>query len=169
MKRYIGVLILFVYLGLLFPLFGGEAVTEPLNKMEPFVGKWKTLSLYPDTGLNVPGVLEYRWVLGKNWLLVDFEGLHPKRDFWAAIAMIKFDEKKNRYVSYDYFDADDPTIMIGHWLDQQTIRFEVSDKKGSSGIDYTLKKNDTVYQENWVHPRGGKRRITLKTDYTRLK
>jgi len=169
MKLYTGILIFLICFTFLIPLHAVEQVVEPMKKMEPFVGKWKTLSLYPDKGLKVPGVLEYRWVLGENWLMVDFVGDHPQRDFWAAIAMIKFDAKKNRYISYEYFNADDPTIMTGYWLNEKTIRFEVTGDTGSSGIDYTLTEEGAVYQENWVHSKKGKRKITLKTDYTRIK
>jgi hypothetical protein len=147
----------------------GETKSAAMKKFTPFIGKWKTLSLYPDRGLQVPGDLEYRWVLGKDWVLCDFVGRHPERNYWAAIAMIKFDAAKNRYISYDFFNADDPTTMTGHWISSSTIRFEVTDDNGSSGIDYSVTEDGSIYQENWVLPKGKTKRITLKTDYTRKK
>ena len=146
----------------------GATKTGAMDKFKPFIGKWETQSLYPDTGLKVPGDLEYRWVLGKNWVLCDFVGRHPERKYWAAIAMIKFDVSKNRYISYDFFNADDPVIMTGYWLSAKTIRFEMKNDEGSSGIDYTVKEDGSIYQENWVR-KGTTKNITLKTDYSRKK
>lgn len=165
--RKLSIIILFMFL--FFGLFAkGETTSEAMKKFKPFIGKWETLSLYPDTGLKVPGDLEYRWVLGKNWVLCDFVGRHPEREYWAAIAMIKFDLSKKRYVSYDFFNVDDPIVMTGYWLSAQTIRFEVKNDEGSSGIDYTVKEDGSIYQENWVR-KGETKRITLKTDYSRKK
>lgn len=146
-----------------------ETKADAMKKLTPLIGKWKTISLYPEKGLKVPGDLEYRWVLGKNWVLCDFVGQHPEREYWAAVAMIKFDAAKNRYLSYDFFNADDPIIMTGRWISQATIRFEVKGDNQDSGIDYTVKKDGSIYQENWVIPKGKTKRITLKTDYTRKK
>lgn len=145
-----------------------DVASEAMQKMTPFVGKWKTVSLYPERGLKVPGELEYRWVLGKNWVLVIFVGQHPERKYWEAIAMIKFDVEKKCYISHDFFNEMDPVQMIGFWVTPRTLRFEMKDTDGSSGIDYTLKSDGTIYQENWILPKGKKRKITLKTDYTRL-
>lgn len=145
----------------------GETPSEAMKKLTPLIGKWKTLSLYPDKGLKVPGDLEYRWVLGKNWVLCDFVGRHPEREYWAAIAMIKFDPSKKCYVSYDFFNADNPIVMTGRWISAATIRFELKNEQGSSGIDYTVKEDGTIYQENWVLPEGKEKKITLKTDYTK--
>lgn len=147
----------------------GETKADAMKKLTPLIGKWTTLSLYPQSGLKVPGDLEYRRVLGKDWVLCDFVGRHPERAYWAAIAMIKFDAAKNRYLSYEFFNADDPTTMTGRWISPTTIRFEAEDDNGSSGIDYTVKKDGSIYQENWVLPKGKAKRITLKTDYTRKK
>lgn len=155
-----------------FLLLGQEDAIAQMKKMEPFVGKWETRSVYPDRDRVMPGKLEYRWILGKNWLCVEFVGQHPEREYWEAYALIKYDPVKKRYLSYEYFNANEPTIMTGYWISADTIRFEFSDEKGSAGIDYTLIKKGTdytVYQENWVMPSGGERKITLKTDYTAVK
>ena len=147
----------------------GDTKADAMKKLTPLIGKWKTISLYPEKGLKVPGDLEYRWVLGKDYMLCDFVGRHPEREYWAAIAMIKFDADKNRYLSYEFFNAADPTIMTGYWISPSTIRFEIKDENGSAGIDYTVKKDGSIYQENWALPKGKPKRITLKTDYTRKK
>jgi hypothetical protein len=145
-----------------------DRASGAMEKLAPFIGKWKTVSLYPGRGLQVPGELEYRWVLGKNWVLVIFTGQHPEREYWAAIAMIKFDPIKKCYISHDFFNEGDPIQMTGFWITPTTIRFEIKDEKGSSGIDYTVKPDGAIYQENWILPKGKGRKITLKTDYTRL-
>ena len=68
---------------------------EAMQKLSPFIGQWQTLSWYPNRNLKVPGHLEYRWVLGKHWILVEFVGQHPEKEFWEAYALIKFDISKN--------------------------------------------------------------------------
>ncbi len=147
--------------------WAGDTAPEAMQKMAPFIGKWKTVSLYPERGLMVPGQLEYRWVLGKNWVLVIFEGQHPERKYWEAIAMIRYDPEKKCYISHDYFNERDPVLMTGFWINSRTIRFEIRDDNGSSGIDYTVNPDGSIYQENWILPKGKERKVTLKTDYTR--
>jgi hypothetical protein len=155
---------------LMFSGIGRAGVTAPeaMRKLAPFMGKWKTVSLYPQQGLKVPGQLEYRWVLGRNWVLVIFKGRHPERTYWEAIAMIRYDPEKKCYISHDYFNERDPLLMTGYWITPETLRFEMKGDHGSSGIDYTVKPDGSIYQENWIHPGGSRRKITLKTDYTRL-
>lgn len=159
-----------IILSLSFSLYAGDEAKEQMKKMEPFLGKWITKSVYPDKNLTVPGKLEYRWILGKNYMMIEFVGNHPEREYWEAYAMIKYDKKKKKYVSFDFFDEGDPVVSVGYWMSKDTVRFEAEDQ--SWGIDYTLKKSKAgtvVYQENWVKPKDGKRKITLKTDYTRPK
>jgi hypothetical protein len=151
---------------------GGDTAKEQMKKMEPFLGKWKTKSTYPGTKLTIPGKLEYRWVLGKSYMMIEFVGQHPEREYWEAYAMIKYDPVKKKYISWDFFNANNPETSYGYWLSTDTVRFEGKTKKGTWGIDYTLKKGKTgvtVYQENWAKPKNGKRKITLKTDYIRVK
>ena len=142
--------------------------SEAIQRMEPFIGKWKTVSWYPDRELRVPGKLEYRWVLGKNWVLVIFIGQHPEREYWEAIAMIRFDPVKNCYISHDFFNDGDPIVMVGYWISKKTLRFEIKDDKGLSGIDYTVKEDGSIFQENWIVRKGKKKKVTLKTTYARI-
>ena len=171
MKKWIGLFLILIAV-MPFTLFSSvDAFTEQMKKLEPFVGKWKTQSFYPGKDTAVPGELEYRWILGKNWLFIEFVGQHPERAFWEAYAMIKFDTAKNHYVSYAFFNANDPSIMIGSWISIDTFREESKDEKGNStdGIDYTFKKDGSIYQENWIIDKNQERKITLKTYYTKVK
>ena len=169
MKKLIGIVLTLTVVSSFFLLSPGDTFAEQMKKLEPFVGKWKTRSVYPGKDAVIPGDLEYRWVLGKNWMMVEFVGQHPERAFWEAYAMIKFDTATNRYISYDFFNADEPTTMTGAWISPQTLRFETRDETGSSegGIDYTIKADGTIYQENWRIDKDKGKQITLKTDYTR--
>ena len=142
---------------------------DMMRKLSPFVGKWKTRSVFPESGQVVHGKLEYKFVLGGNWVHIKFVGKHPDRPFWEAIAMIKFDRKKNGYVSYAFFNADEPGIMAGRWISKKTFRLESKNEKGAMGIDYTVKQDGSIYQENWIVPKGGKRKITLRTNYSNNK
>jgi hypothetical protein len=170
-KKRMKVVLTLLVVSPLFLFSTGNSFREQMNKLGPFVGKWKTHSIYPGKDGVIPGDLEYRWILGKNWMMVEFVGQHPERDYWEAYAMIKFDTVKNHYISYEFFNADNPTLMIGTWISPQTLRFETRDEKGNSegGIDYTIKENGTIYQENWRINKDNRREITLKTDYTRVK
>jgi hypothetical protein len=170
MKKLISIVLILMAVFAFFLFSSGDMFTEQMKKLEPFVGKWKTRSVYPGKDAVIPGDLEYRWVLGKNWMMVEFVGQHPERAFWEAYAMIKFDTAKNSYISYDFFNAKDPTTMTGTWIGPQTLRFETRDEKGNSegGIDYTIKADGTIYQENWRIDKDNHRQITLKTDYTRV-
>ncbi len=170
MKRLIGLfLILMVGMGSLVWAEQAKTFTEQMEKLQPLVGKWKTRSVFPGKNLEVPGELEYRWVLGKNWLRVEFVGQHPERSFWEAYVMIKFDTAKNLYIAYAFFNADDPVIEVGSWISDKTFRLESRDDKGKTvgAIDYTVKEDGTIYQENWVIDKNNQKQITLKTYYTR--
>jgi hypothetical protein len=140
---------------------------EAMDRLSPFMGKWKTTSLFPGSGEKVEGDLEYSWVLGKKWIKVEFKGNHPERDYWEAYVMIKFDQEKNQYRSYDFFSANDPVIMSGRWISPVTIRFEFLDDRPGWGIDYTIKKDGTITQENWQITDNNQKKITLLTDYRR--
>lgn len=143
--------------------------SDPMEKLTPFLGKWKTMSIYQKDGLKAPGVLEYRWVLGKKWMFIEFVGQHPKRENWGAYAFFRYDKKRKCYISYDIFDEREPLFTTGHWLSKDTIRFEDKESKNKWGIDYTIKPDGAIYQENWVINKDGKRVITLKTYYTKIK
>jgi len=145
----------------------GEAANEEMEKLRPFVGVWKTDSVFPDNGLRVGGELEYRYVLGGHWLLVRFVGAHPDRSFWEAVAMIRYDGEKDAYVSFDFFAAADPVRMTGRWISDATVRFLTEESGRTWGIDYTIREDGTVYQENWVVPAGGAKKVTLETTYSR--
>lgn len=169
MKKFMVLLLIQLILIPLTLLPSGDLFTGQMKKLEPLVGKWKTQSFIPGKEAAIPGELEYRWVLGKNWLFIEFVGQHPDRDFWEAYVMIKFDTTKNHYKSYAFFTADNPTIMTGNWISTKTFRLEIKDDKGKSlsGIDYTVKADDTIYQENWIIEKNGRKKITLKTYYKR--
>ena len=145
----------------------GETLSSEMSRFHPFIGKWNTVSIFPESGLRVVGELEYRWVLGKNWVMVEFVGKHPEREYWEAYALIRHDSRGKHYVSYDFFNEKDPVQMIGKWISPRTLRFEISDKKSRSGIDYTIQDNGTVYQENWIEDPGKGKKITLRTYYSR--
>ncbi len=150
-------------------MVSGETTNQEMKKLEPFIGTWNTLSVYPDSGLEIPGKLTNRWALGKNWMLLEFDGKHPKRPFWAAVVMYTYDAAKKRYIAHSFYSADGPIIFEGHWLSPTTISYSRTTEKSTSGIDYTIKPDGTIYQENWSTPTGQKRKITLKTTYTRAK
>ncbi len=144
-----------------------DTLTSEMQRLQPFVGKWKTRSVYPDSGLTAPGVLEYRWILGGKWLFIEFIGKHPKRKHWGAYSFIRHDKDRKCYLCYDIYDETAPILSTGYWIDKQTIRFEDRNAKIHWGIDYTIRRDGSIYQENWVM-REGKRSITLKTTYKRL-
>jgi hypothetical protein len=169
MNRLIGLILITIILLPLSIFSSEDTISIQMKKFEPFIGKWKTRSIVPGRKLELSGDIQYRRILGKNWLLVEFVGQHPERDFWEAYVMIKFDVIKGLYVSHAFFSADDPTIMTGSWISDKTFGLEIKDKKGKSvsGINYTVKADGTIYQENWKIDDTNQRKITLKTYYTK--
>jgi len=172
MKRY-SFLILIIFLLQTFCLMANNRsqMSEQMKKMEPFIGKWKTQSFYTGKQEEIPGEIEYRRVLGNNWLQIEFIGRHPQRDYWEAYVMITFEPKKNSYIAYSFFNADEPTIMNGMWISANTFRLGKPNEKGkmNNGIDYTIKKDGTIFQENWTLDKNGQRQIRLHTTYTRIR
>jgi len=174
MKKYINLFIIITFLSIVFPVFSAGTVintikNDEMKKLEPFVGKWKTLSVYQKTGLKAPGILEYRWILGKKWMFIEFIGKHPKKKYWGAYGFFRYDTKKKCYISYDIFDENEPTFTTGYWLNTKTLRFEDNKNEKVWGIDYTLTDKGNIYQENWVKNKENKRTVTLKTTYTRIR
>lgn len=148
-------------------LSAGAVWSPEMNKLNPLAGKWKTESTYPESGLKVPGDLEYSYVLGGHWLMVRFIGHHPERSYWEAVAMIKYDHDSRSYVSFSFFNRGDPVRMTGDWISETTIRFSVKEPDRSWGIDYTAKEDGTIFQENWLIGPSGLKKITLQTRYVR--
>ena len=100
-------------------------------------------------------------------MYIEFVGKHPERSVWEAYAFIKYDPKKHCYLSYSFFDKNSPSTMTGSWINPRTVRFKIKTETGMSGIDYTVKKDGTIYQENWKLSDQGERHILLKTVYKR--
>jgi hypothetical protein len=130
------------------------------------VGQWNTVSAFPATGQEVPGVLTYRWVLGGAWLHVEFKGDHPERPVWEAYAMMRWDPQADCYVSWAFFGPGEPLRYTGKRLENGTISMETERDGRRYGIDYTPVEGGTVYQENWAVDESGTRTVTLKTTYT---
>ncbi len=61
-----------------------DTSSDQMERLTPFLGKWKTLSVFQNSGLKAPGVLEYKWILGKKWMFIEFIGQHPKRNVLSA-------------------------------------------------------------------------------------
>ena len=138
-----------------------------MKRLVPLAGKWHTTSISQKTGFKAPGELEYRFVLGEDWMFVEFIGKHPKRKVWQAYVMIKYDIGKKCYVSWDFFNKNDPVLMTGEWIKENTLRFKSEHEGILSGIDYFVKEDKTIYQENWVIDKEKNHTITLKTYYKR--
>jgi len=136
-----------------------------IKKLKPLIGNWKTHSHYPDSGMEAYGELKIRWILGGQWMFVEFIGQHPERSVWEAYALIKYDSKKSCYLSYSFFNENNPITMTGSWISSTTVRFKIKTNEGISGIDYTVKEDGTIYQENWLAPAQGERQVLLKTLY----
>lgn len=157
----------FLVLAVSFGLCAVMDNTTMMKKLLPLAGKWQTTSVSQKTGFKAPGNLEYRYVLGGDWMFVEFIGKHPKRKIWQAYVMIKYDIEKKCYVSWDFFNKNDPVLMTGKWVKNNTLRFESEHDGVLSGIDYTIKKDKTIYQENWVINKEKNHKVTLKTHYKR--
>jgi hypothetical protein len=147
--------------------YSAEGYEKMIQKLTPLTGHWKTHSTYTESGVEAQGDLKIRWILGGQWLLIEFVGQHPKRTVWEAYALIKYDSKKHCYLSFSFFDENSPVTMTGSWITPHTVRFLTKTENGSSGIDYTIKKDGTIYQENWMCSDQGKPQILLKTVYRR--
>jgi len=129
-------------------------------------GTWNTLSVYPDTGVEAPGMLTYEWVLGGAWMKFTFIGDHPQAPIWEAHGMMGWEN--GSLVSYAFFSADPPVHYAGSFLEDGTFRIELNNDGTRSGIDYSPTENGGVYQENWLIDSEGKRHVRLKTTYTRI-
>ena len=135
------------------------------RRLDFLAGRWSTMS-ETGQGISIPGTLEYEWVLGGQWLKVVFVGQPEDGRVWEAYAMVKYEPTSSEYVSYAFFNANDPIRYRGYPLDGTTLRFEHETADGTFGIDYTDRGDGTVYQENWAMSPGGERTVTLRTTYT---
>lgn len=142
-----------------------DAMQQKLAFLE---GDWKTVSTFTASGEVAPGTLSYHWVLGGAWLQCTFHGDRADGRVWEAHAMLRWDGQKGHYVSWAFFGPGDPIMYSGTALEDGTLRFEFTNNGARTGIDYCPRMADSVYQENWTIGPDGERRITLKTDYTRV-
>jgi hypothetical protein len=136
-----------------------------LNFLE---GDWISVSTFPATGQEVTGDLSYHWTIGGNWLLCRFIGDHPTREYWEAVAMMRWDTEAGHYVSLAFFGPSDPGKSEGILIDGKIISMRNGEGNDMTGIDYHPTATG-VYQENWRFDEEGKRVITLKTVYTKAK
>lgn len=150
--------------GIPLPRAWGQERSPEQQRLDFLAGSWTTLS-ETVKGDTIPGTLEYQWVLGKQWLRVVFIGEPDDGRVWEAYAMVKYDSESGEYVSYAFFNANDPVRYRGYPVDDSTLRFEYEGAEGTVGIDYHNRGDGTVYQENWSLSPGGERTITLRTTY----
>ncbi|HUX08331.1 MAG TPA: DUF1579 family protein [Acidobacteriota bacterium] len=145
-----------------------SAQQAALKKIDYLVGEWRTLSTFVATGVEAPGYLVYRWILGGNWIHCEFHGQAPGRDYWEAYAMISFDLASGKYRSYAFFGGNAPASYTGVWNGVDTVTF-TTDEPDARGrlnrISYKRMPDDTVFQLNEMTDEGGEWVPTLKTNY----
>jgi hypothetical protein len=134
------------------------------QRIDFLIGEWYTASEFPD-GRAAQGELSYRWVLGGEWMKVEFSGDHPGGGPWEAHGMQRWNPEQNAYEAW-VFAAPGPPIRFhgtsdgpGHFRIEQSL-----ESGGASGIDYRLQDDGSVHQENWI-TENGERRVTLETRY----
>jgi hypothetical protein len=140
-----------------------------LKKIDYLVGEWRTLSTFVATGVEAPGYLVYRRILGGSWILCEFHGEAPGRDYWEAYALITFDPAVGKFRSYAFFGGGSPAVSTGAWNGTDTITF-TTDEPGAGGrlsrISYKRLPDGTVFQLNEATDDNGEWHPTLRTDYS---
>lgn len=140
------------------------ALSPEHERIDFLIGEWRTTSELPD-GREAPGELSYRWVQGGAWMQVEFHGDHPDGRLWDAHVMQRWVPGQGQYEAWAFGADGPPERYRGTSEGPGHYRLEGAPQGGSSfGIDYHLRDDGTVYQENWAMD-GGERRITLRTRY----
>lgn len=163
MRTHIG------YMLILAVLLGAAPVTaqnddSKLKAISFLEGEWQTRSVYPESGLEAPGLLKYEIVMGGAWMKITFFGNHPEREVWEAHGMITRDGR-GTFLSYLFSASSEPAVYKGFILEGGGFRIYRDIEHGTAGIDYLPQPDGTIYQENWSQRAGGKRVITLQTWY----
>ncbi len=135
-----------------------------VQKLDFLIGDWVTQSTWTASGQKASGRLRYEWVLGGAWLKITFTGKHPSRPVWEAHGMIRYLPERDRYESLIFAGPEEPVRLIGYWVNEERLRFEMDRDGVKSGIDY-MPRGDGVYQENWREPKGEPRTVLLETWY----
>jgi hypothetical protein len=142
---------------------------EELKKIDYLVGEWTTLSTFVSTGIEAPGYLTYRPILGGTWILCEFHGNAPGREYWEAYALITFDPEIGNFRSYAFFGGSAPATYTGVWNGIDTVTF-TTDKPGANGrlnrISYKRMPDGTVFQLNEATDEKGDWQPTLRTAYS---
>ena len=148
-----------------------SAQQAALKKIDYLVREWRTVSTFVSTGVEAPGYLVYRWILGGNWMHCEFHGEAPGRDYWEAYALITYDPETGNYRSYAFFAGSAPTSYTGIWNGVDTVTF-TTDKPDSQGrlnrISYKRLPDATVFQLNETTNEEGEWVPTLRTVYNRI-
>ncbi len=143
------------------------AVLSPEHRaMDFLVGEWHTRSEFND-GRVGEGRLSYQWVLGGEWMRVEFLGDHPDGILWEAHVMQRWNPASEEYEAWVFGGPGAPLRYRGSVPGPGRFRVEVATGDGSpSGIDYQATEGGGVVQENWTE-REGERIVTLRTVYRR--
>lgn len=143
-----------------------------VSKLDYLVGEWITESVVVRTDVKAPGKLSYRKILGGSYILCQFKGEMPGRQFWEAYAMITYDPAAGHYRSYAFFGGAAPARYVGEWTDENTATFTNLDTRpdGSKDrINYTRMPDGAVFQLNEAKDEQGNWQPTLRTTYSPAK
>ena len=141
------------------PAFAQDDATAMQGSIDFLSGTWRTVSTFIASGAEAPGTLTYKWVLGGEWMRIEFVGKHPQRDVWEAHGLMRWDPERKVIVSYVVFGPNDVSMMTGQPIEGGGISLTATTDGRAFGIDYHPRGENAVYQENWAIDVNGERQV----------
>ena len=138
---------------------------EQDQRLDYFIGEWKSVSASQSTGEEITGHSIVRRVIGEKWLEWIFR--MPLEDGeLEVITLINYDDVKKQYAFYSFNPMDEePIPHFGNWIDGKRLRLKTDFGGELVWVEFVLKDESHFEQVHSRRTSDGKKEITGTTTY----
>ena len=163
MRHFISILLLGL-IGLM-PLSKAQ---EQDQRLDYFIGEWKSVSINQTTGDEINGQSIVKRVIGDKWLEWIFR--MPLEDGeLEVITLINYDDVKKQYAFYSFNPMDEePIPHFGNWIDGKRLRLKTDFGGELVWVEFVLKDESHFEQVHSRRTSDGKKEVTGTTTYSKI-
>ena len=154
-------------IGIIFSAPGINA-QEQDQKLNYFIGEWKSVSIDQDTDEKITGYSIIKRVIGNKWIEWIFRMPRASGEL-EVITLINYDGAKKQFAFYSFNPMDEePIPHFGNWDDEKSLQIKTDFGGNMVWVDFILKDESNFEQ---IHSRltsDGKKEVISKTMYSKI-
>ena len=142
---------------------------EQDQKLDYFIGEWKSVSIDQTTGEEITGHSVINRVIGKKWIEWSFRMPLASGEL-EVITLINYDEEKKQYAFYSFNPMDEePIPHFGNWIDEKNLQIKTDFGGEVVRVDFILKDESNFEQIHSHLTSDGEKEVTSITIYSKIK